>query len=139
MNKENLPNKLKPFVKWAGGKTQFLEIINLLIPNNYNRLIEPFVGGGAVFLSLHSQQLIINDVNSELITTYQIIKEKPKELIKLLTEYEKKHNQEFYEQLKRQETKNLTDLETATRFIYLNKTGYNGLYRVNSQGEFNVP
>jgi DNA adenine methylase len=139
MNKENLPSKLKPFVKWAGGKTQFLEIINLLTPNNYNRLIEPFVGGGAVFLSLRSQQLVINDVNSELITTYQIIKEQPQELIKLLSEYEKKHSQEFYEQLKRQEPESLSELETAARFIYLNKTCYNGLYRVNSQGEFNVP
>jgi len=114
-------------------------IINLLTPNNYDRLIEPFVGGGAVFLNLHPQQLIINDINSELIIAYQTIKENPQELIKLLTEYEKKHSQEFYEQLKKQEPKNLTDCEIAARFIYLNKTGYNGLYRVNSQGEFNVP
>jgi len=97
------------------------------------------VGGGAVFLSLQPQQLIINDINNELITTYQVIKENPQELIKLLTEYEKKHSQEFYETLKRQKPQNLSNLETATRFIYLNKTGYNGLYRVNSQGEFNVP
>lgn len=139
MNKENLPNKLKPFVKWAGGKTQFLEIINLLTPNDYNRLIEPFVGGGAVFLNLQPQQLIINDINNELITTYQVIKENPQELIKLLTEYEKKHSQEFYETLKRQKPQNLSNLETAARFIYLNKTGYNGLYRVNGEGKFNVP
>ncbi|MCE8163484.1 MAG: Dam family site-specific DNA-(adenine-N6)-methyltransferase [Candidatus Moeniiplasma glomeromycotorum] len=131
--------RLRSFVKWAGGKTQFLEIINLLIPKNYNCLIEPFVGGGAVFLSLQSNQLIINDINQELITTYQIIKENLPQLIKLLTEYEKKHSQEFYETLKKQEPKNLTSLETAARFIYLNKTGYNGLYRVNSQGIFNVP
>jgi len=107
--------------------------------NNYNRLIEPFVGGGAVFLNLQPQQLIINDINKELITTYQIIKEKPNELIKLLNEYEKKHSQEFYEILKKQKPANLSNLEIAARFIYLNKTGYNGLYRVNSQGEFNVP
>jgi DNA adenine methylase len=136
---KNSDIKLKPFIKWAGGKTQFLEIISLLTPNDYNCLIEPFVGGGAVFLSLQPQQLIINDINKELITTYQIIKEKPNELIKLLNEYEKKHSQEFYETLKKQAIKNLSNLETAARFIYLNKTGYNGLYRVNSQGEFNVP
>jgi len=130
---------MKPFVKWAGGKTQFLEIINWLIPNDYNRLIEPFVGGGAVFLNVKAKQLIINDINQELTTAYQIIKEIPQELIKLLTEYEKKHSQEFYETLKKQENKNLSNLEVAARFIYLNKTGYNGLYRVNSQGEFNVP
>jgi len=109
------------------------------LPSQYNAFIEPFVGGGAVFLSLQPQQLIINDINSELIITYQVIKENPQELIKLLTEYEKKHSQEFYETLKKQAIKNLSNLETAARFIYLNKTGYNGLYRVNSQGEFNVP
>jgi DNA adenine methylase len=131
--------RLRPFVKWAGGKTQFLEIIQLLVPISYEKLVEPFVGGGAVFLSLQFQQLIINDINQELITAYQVIKESPRELIKLLNEYEKKHSQEFYETLKKQEPKNLSNLETAARFIYLNKTGYNGLYRVNGQGKFNVP
>lgn len=140
MNKKNLSiNKLKPFVKWAGGKTQFLEIINLLTPNDHNRLIEPFVGGGAVFLKLQPQQLIINDTNSELITAYQVVKKQPKELLKLLKEYEKSHNKGFYETLRSQEPNNLTELGTAVRFIYLNKTGYNGLYRVNGLGRFNVP
>jgi DNA adenine methylase len=111
----------------------------LLVPASYEKFVEPFVGGGAVFLSCQPRQLIINDINQELITTYQIVKEKPQELIKLLNEYEKKHSQEFYETLKKQEPKNLSDLETATRFIYLNKTGYNGLYRVNGRGKFNVP
>jgi len=97
----------------------------LLLPSQYNNFIEPFVGGGAVFLSTQPNQLIINDINKELITTYQIIKEKPQELTKLLTEYEKKHPPKFYGTLKKQELKNLTNLETATRFIYLNKTGYN--------------
>jgi DNA adenine methylase len=138
MNK-GTTNKLKPFVKWAGGKTQFLEIISLLLPADYNRLIEPFVGGGAVFLNVQSNKLIINDLNQELMTAYRVIKDTPKPLINLLQEYEKKHNQEFYEQLKQKDPKNLTHLEIATRFIYLNKTGYNGLYRVNSQGIFNVP
>jgi DNA adenine methylase len=97
------------------------------------------VGGGAVFLNIKPKQLIINDINSELITTYQIIKNNPQELIKLLNEYEKKHSQDFYETLKKQKPKDLSNLKIVARFIYLNKTGYNGLYRVNSQGEFNVP
>ncbi|RHZ35879.1 DpnII family type II restriction endonuclease [endosymbiont GvMRE of Glomus versiforme] len=129
----------KPFIKWAGGKTQFLEVINLLLPNDYNQFIEPFVGGGSVFLNKQPNKAIINDANKELIITYKIIKNQPKELLKLLKEYEKNHSQDFYETLRRQETKNLTELGTVARFIYLNKTGYNGLYRVNSQGEFNVP
>lgn len=138
MNKE-ITNKLKPFVKWAGGKTQFLEIISLLSPTDYNCLIEPFVGGGAVFLNVQPNKLIINDLNQELMTAYRVIKDTPKPLINLLQEYEKNHSQEFYEQLKQKDPKNLTHLEIAARFIYLNKTGYNGLYRVNSQGIFNVP
>ena len=137
MNKPT--NKLKPFVKWAGGKAQFLEIISLLLPADYNQFVEPFVGGGAVFLNVQPNKLIINDLNQELMTTYRVIKDTPKPLIGLLQEYEKKHSQEFYEQLKQKEPKDLTHLEIATRFIYLNKTGYNGLYRVNSQGIFNVP
>jgi DNA adenine methylase len=110
-----------------------------LLPTNYNHLIEPFVGGGSVFLSVEPDKLIINDLNQELMTTYRVIKDTPKPLISLLQEYEKKHSSEFYEQLKQKEPKDLTHLEIATRFIYLNKTGYNGLYRVNGKGEFNVP
>ena len=109
------------------------------MPSQYNTFIEPFAGGGAVSLSTQPNKLIVNDINKELITTYQIIKKQPKELLKLLKEYEKNHNKDFYETLKKQEPNNLTELGTAARFIYLNKTGYNGLYRVNSQGEFNVP
>jgi DNA adenine methylase len=138
-NLNSVNTKLKPFVKWAGGKTQFLEIISLLLPKKYNIFIEPFVGGGATFLRIQPSKAIINDINKELIITYQVIKKNPQELTKLLTEYKKKHSQEFYEQLKKQELKNLTELEIVARFIYLNKTGYNGLYRVNNQGEFNVP
>jgi DNA adenine methylase len=111
----------------------------LLLPSSYNRIIEPFVGGGAVFLNLQSPQLIINDINSELIITYKIVKENPRELLKLLSEYEENHSKDFYDELRKKEPKNLNELEIATRFIYLNKTGFNGLYRVNSQGIFNVP
>lgn len=109
------------------------------MPQQYNTFLEPFVGGGAVFLSIQPNQLIINDINQELITTYQVIKNQPQELIKLLKEYEKNHSKDFYETLRSQEPNNLTELGTVARFIYLNKTGYNGLYRVNSKGEFNVP
>jgi DNA adenine methylase len=111
----------------------------LLVPTAYEKLIEPFVGGGAVFLFFQPRRLIINDINKELITTYQVIKRHPKELLNLLKEYEKNHSKDFYETLRSQEPNNLTELGIVARFIYLNKTGYNGLYRVNSKGEFNVP
>ena len=129
----------KPFIKWVGGKTQFLTIIKLLLPVNYNQFIEPFVGGGSVFLSLQPNQLIINDLNQELVIAYKVVKNTPQALINLLQGYEKNHSKEFYEKLKEQDPKNLTHLEIVARFIYLNKTGFNGLYRVNSQGKFNVP
>lgn len=110
-----------------------------MLPNDYNRFVEPFVGGGSVFLNTQPKQLIINDLNQELITTYRIIKNNPCQLMELLQENEKKHSAEFYEQLRQQEPEKLTHLEVAARFIYLNKTGYNGLYRVNKKGVFNVP
>lgn len=72
---KSMNRDLKPFIKWAGGKTQFLEIINLLLPHNYNQFVEPFVGGGSVFLNAQPKQLIINDLNQELMITYRIIKE----------------------------------------------------------------
>jgi DNA adenine methylase len=109
------------------------------LPTNFKQFIEPFVGGGSVFLSLQHNQLIINDFNQELMIAYKVVKNTPQALINLLQDYEKKHSQGFYEQLKEQDPKNLTHLEIVARFIYLNKTGYNGLYRVNSQGKFNVP
>jgi DNA adenine methylase len=111
----------------------------LLAPSSYEKFVEPFVGGGAAFLNLQPSKLVINDINQELIITYQIIKKQPKELLKLLKEYEENHNKDFYETLRSQEPNNLTELGTAARFIYLNKTGYNGLYRVNGGGKFNVP
>jgi DNA adenine methylase len=138
MNSKSSSN-LKPFVKWAGGKTQFLEIINLLSPNSYDRLIEPFVGGGSVFLNLKRDNLIINDVNQELIKSYRVIKDNPLELLKILVEYEKRHSKIFYEEIRSLKLEDLNDLEISARFIYLNKTCFNGLYRVNSSGGFNVP
>lgn len=134
---------LAPFVKWAGGKTQLLDAINALIPYEFDTYHEPFLGGGATLLSNQPKNAIINDLNSELITTYNVIKCDIGPLIKELKNMVKKHNsnnaKEFYMKVREQELTNLNDLEIAARFIYLNKTGFNGLYRVNSQGKFNVP
>ncbi|CAC6004144.1 DpnII family type II restriction endonuclease [Staphylococcus aureus] len=135
--------KLSPIVKWAGGKTQLLDAINALVPNDFAIYHEPFLGGGATLLSNQPKNAIINDLNYELMTTYNVIKHDITPLIKELKDMIKQHNtnnaKDFYMTVREQEILNLNDIEIAARFLYLNKTGFNGLYRVNSQGKFNVP
>ncbi|HFV7742818.1 TPA: DpnII family type II restriction endonuclease [Staphylococcus aureus] len=135
--------KLSPIVKWAGGKTQLLDAINALVPNDFAIFHEPFLGGGATLLSNQPKNAIINDLNYELMTTYNVIKHDITPLIKELKDMIKQHNtnnaKDFYMTVREQEILNLNDIEIAARFLYLNKTGFNGLYRVNSQGKFNVP
>lgn len=137
-------NKLvSPFLKWAGGKRQLLPIITEYLPKDLSKLTycEPFIGGGALFFYLQPKKAIINDYNNELINVYRIIKEDIEDLIEDL----KKHKNDidyFYElrKLDRMPLFNqLTNVEKASRVIYLNKTCYNGLYRVNNAGEFNSP
>lgn len=146
---------MKPFVKWAGGKRQILskikEYINDAISEDTNktfRYIEPFLGGGAVFFDLAPQKAIINDLNSDLINAYNVIKsDEYLCLINLLEDYKKRYNEDkdgvYYDtrQLDRDPNwpNNMTQVERAARMIFLNKTCYNGLYRVNSRGEFNTP
>lgn len=131
-----------PFLKWAGGKRQLISQMDKFFPRNYNKYIEPFIGGGAVFFHLLPENSIISDNNPDLINCFNVIKEDVEGLIKSL----KKHRYEkdyFYEirALDRDHEKfaELSDVEKASRSIYLNKSGYNGLYRVNSKGFFNVP
>lgn len=135
-------NKLiAPFLKWVGGKRQLMPTIKGLMPKNYTNYYEPFVGGGAVLFDVQPKKAVINDFNEELINVYQTIKENPEELISDL----KKHKNEsdyFYNirALDRKESfENLSNIKKASRVIYLNKTCYNGLYRVNNSGEFNSP
>ena len=142
---------MKPFVKWAGGKRQILEeIIKQIEEASDGRkdftYYEPFVGGGIVFLTLSNKKAVINDLNSELINCYQVIKEHPHELMKELELHSKNfndRNDEYYYEIRewdRLESFNdRTNIEKAARTIFLNKTCYNGLYRVNSKGEFNTP
>ncbi|MCE5096566.1 DpnII family type II restriction endonuclease [Staphylococcus devriesei] len=134
---------LVPFVKWAGGKTQLLDAINALVPYEFDTYHEPFLGGGATLLSNQPKNAIINDLNYELMTTYNVIKHDVNPLIKELKNMVKQHNtndaKDFYMTVREQDLTNLNDIEVASRFLYLNKTGFNGLYRVNSQGKFNVP
>lgn len=132
--------KMKPFVKWVGGKSQVLDIINLLKPKEINKFIEPFVGGGAVFFNFAYNKAIINDINKELITTYEVIRDDSNDLINILDNWNNSQNlKDFYQELKFKDVNNLTKKELAARFIFLNKYGFNGIYRVNSKGQFNVP
>lgn len=133
-------NRTKPFLKWVGGKTQLLDVILPLIPEKYENYIEPFLGGGAVFLELEPKNAIVNDVNDNVVTSFKVIKNKKLELIRLLRKHVENYSEEYYYQLRDEWIEDTaTDVEKAARFIYLNKTGYNGLYRVNSKGKINVP
>lgn len=132
---------ISPFLKWAGGKRQLLPEIRKHIPQNINTYYEPFVGAGAVFLDLQFNNVVINDINSELINCYNVIKNNPEELIKELSKF-KNSEEEFYKirNWDREENYNKrSSVEKAARTIYLNKTCFNGLYRVSSKGFFNVP
>lgn len=147
----------KPFVKWVGGKTQLLEDIKSVLPSGFSQkkdivYVEPFVGGGAVLFWILQQfpnikKAIINDINPHLITTYRVIKEQPDKLIELLWSFQCEYiplnedERKIYYLNKRDiyNSFSLSDVETAALFVFLNRTCFNGLYRVNSHGKFNVP
>jgi DNA adenine methylase len=140
--------KTSPFVKWAGGKTQLLDRLDKLIPLIFNRYFEPFLGGGAFFYHLTSVRNLrfvayLSDINQELINVYKVVKSDVDELIDILKSYKVEYHkapQSFYHKLRdRFDGENSTRIEKAARLITLNKTCYNGLYRVNSYGKFNVP
>jgi len=139
-----ISEKPKPFIKWVGGKRQLLaqfRRLNLYPPEKFDiktgRYFEPFVGGGAVFFDLLPDKGSISDLNKELITTYKVIKNDVEKLISSL----KKHqtNKEYFLEVRAQDPNTLSDMNVASRFIFLNRTCFNGLYRVNSKGGFNVP
>lgn len=135
-------NKLViPFLKWVGGKRQIMPVIVEHLPKNIKKYIEPFVGGGALLFHLQPKQAIINDFNSELINVYSVIKNNLEDLIVDLRRHENEPNY-FYKIRgldRTEEFVKLTAVERASRIIYLNKTCFNGLYRVNNSGEFNSP
>lgn len=136
-------SEIQTLVKWAGGKKQLLNQFKIFFPKNINRYFEPFVGGGAVAFHViqnkKPKEIYLSDINAELINCYNTTKNKVEELIKILKEHKKQHNEKYYYKIRSQKPETLTDLERAGRFIYLNKTCFNGLYRVNSKGEFNSP
>lgn len=136
----NLPAP-RPFLKWVGGKTQLADALLERMPVVFNVYHEPFVGSGALFFRLYRErkirQAVLSDLNAELIDAYLAIRDCVSEVIRLLSEFP--HNKEFYYSVRGKDPWQLSLPARAARMIYLNKTGYNGLYRVNRQGKFNVP
>lgn len=139
-----IAEKPKPFVKWVGGKRQLLaqfRKLNLYPPELFDiktgRYFEPFVGGGAVFFDLLPEKGFLSDLNKELVTTYNVIKNDVDGLIASLKKH--KTDKEYFMKIRAQDPSKLSDLNIASRFIFLNRTCFNGMYRVNSKGGFNVP
>jgi len=138
--KEQKKIKVQPFIKWAGGKSRLLEQYAPLFPQKYNRYLESFLGGGAVFFYLEPEEAILTDYNRDLIQCFSVVKNSIKQFIHLLKTHKDRHSKEYYKKARKDyNTKKLSNIEKAAIFIYLNKTCFNGLYRVNSRGEFNVP
>lgn len=129
---------MTPFVKWVGGKRQILKHIKPLLPKEFNTYIEPFVGGGALFFDLQHNKSIINDFNKELMNSFKVIKTSHEKLLKTIDSFHEQHSKEFYYELRAKQSSG-NNIEDAARFMYINKTCFNGMYRVNSKGEFNVP
>lgn len=142
--KKIIDNKAKPFVKWVGGKRQLLQQfkdLGLYPPGGFNPIkntyYEPFVGGGAVFFDLLPKNAVLSDLNKELVITYNVIKNDVGALVRSLKKH--KNEKDYFLKIRAKDTKKLSDVEIASRFIYLNRTCFNGLYRVNKSGGFNVP
>lgn len=126
-----------PFLKWAGGKRWLVAQHPELFSRKFERYVEPFVGSGAVYFYLQPRKALLADINSELIDSYRAIKKDREAVWNILKKYQNQHNPEFYYKIR---SKSFSDLpKRAARFIYLNRTCWNGLYRVNRQGIFNVP
>ena len=138
--------KGKPFVKWAGGKRQIIDELKKYVPNDFDTYYEPFIGGGALLFELSPKKAVINDSNKELMNVYEVLCDDKKfnKMCKILNQFEVNHNEEFFYEIRnkdreKQKFSRLSDYTRAARTIYLNKACFNGLYRVNSKNEFNVP
>lgn len=141
-------SKAKPFIKWAGGKSRVAKEITSFFPIEFGRYFEPFLGGGAIYFSISPQKGLLNDLNKYLIGTYEIIRDRPDELIKNLKKIDQHYHslptlddksKYYYDARVRYNKIKTTNIEKASLFIFLNKTGYNGMYRENSKGEYNIP
>jgi DNA adenine methylase len=127
---------LKPFLKWAGGKRWLVGRDGFDLPH-HQRYIEPFLGGGAVFFHLHPKKALLTDINARLIEAYKMVRDYPTAITNLLREHHERHSRSYYYEIRSRE--HAEPLLRAAQFIYLNRACWNGLYRVNRRGQFNVP
>jgi DNA adenine methylase len=127
----------RPFLKWAGGKSQLIQQYIPHFPKEYQTYYEPFLGGGAIFFHLLPRRAVLTDINPSLVNVYECVRDRVEALIEMLQEHERSHCLEHYYQTRSNHVG--SNLERAARLIYLNKTCFNGLYRENAKGEFNVP
>lgn len=137
LEKIMVKNAPKPFVKWAGGKRQLIDILLLNTPSVFGTFYEPFVGGGALLFALMPEQSVVSDTNAELINAYLVIRNNCEGLIRSLRRH--KNEEEYFYKIRSKDPAMLSSVQRASRFIYMNKTCYNGLYRENSKGQFNAP
>lgn len=128
---------MTPFLTWAGGKRWFVQKHAEFLPKKFNRYIEPFLGGGSVFFHLKPSQSLLGDLNPDVVAAYQGIKDDWKALKQSLEGHQRKHSDEYFYQVRANVPSEA--IQRASRMIYLNRTCFNGIYRVNLQGEFNVP
>ncbi len=127
----------QPFLKWAGGKRRLLPDLVRHLPEEYGTYFEPFLGGGALFFAVQPQSAVLSDTNERLVRTWKTVRDAPEALIERLSTFP--HNEEFFLQQRQRDIDVEDDVEVAAWMLYLNRTAYNGLYRVNSKGGFNVP
>ncbi len=139
---EKMPLKsfvAKPFIKWVGGKRSIINELLVRVPEKYEGYFEPFIGGGALFFALNPEKAYLSDINFYLIITYRSIRDNVNKVISNLKTHKQKHNLEYFRNARIRLGKEQNPFVVASLFIYLNKTCYNGLYRVNKSGLFNVP
>src|SRR3989344_5620862 len=134
----------KPFLQWVGGKREMIKQYKDFIPKTFNKYWEPFLGGGALYFHLGPKPAVINDNNPELVKTYAAVRDNPEEIIDLLLQFKRKHSKELYIAVRSIDRKldilkDLKNYEVAARMIYLNQTRFNGVYRLNKSGQYNVP
>lgn len=132
----------KPFIRWVGGKSRLIPYLKRYLPpdiSNLNVYYEPFLGSGSLFFELQPSKAVLSDTNKELIDCYLAIKRNPKTISKYLGDHIKKSSEDYYYQIREEFNNSKPSFRRAAMFIYLNKTCFNGIYRVNKKGEFNVP